>query len=249
MNKCKNYIIMFLMILTVAFTISTIQSYTMESLLMADSPFGSNVIEDNGSSGGDLKSRAEASGKKAQTYVAEFKNVEALNNQLAKVSSYARWFVVFIASTGTITSILVLAMAFIRMANAPASAFQRREVYFDIGKGLLSTVLFGGLTLIMTVFYKTFQTFINKTIMISNDWKAAFGYALIEYKFLISGICGLLSLTMLVIFIKDCLMLGATGTNPQKRAEAIKKICITGAATVGLGGTGLFVAIFNGLLV
>lgn len=239
--KNKISIILIILILCTLF-IPIVNAYAS-----AGDVFGGGI--GGGASGsGDLETIATESGEKAQQNVAGFNNTEMLNSRIGDLFGLIRWGVAFLTSLGTISSFLILSMAFVRLANAPDNSFQRRNCYIDILKGGLSVICFGGLTLLMTIFYKSFSVFIQKTVLLSSEWKKAFGFALVEFKYLICGVCGVLSITMFVLFLKDILNLASSGGNPQKRAEGIKKIVITGIATMGIGGVGVIVAIFNGLL-
>ena len=199
-------------------------------------------------SGSNVENRGIDAGQTAKTQVAKFKNIDALNSALDKFFELVRWGIAFLTGFGTITSFFILSLAFVRLSAAPSSSWQRRNCYMDILKGAISTICFGGLTLIMTVFYKTFSSIITRGINISSRWKDSFAYALVEYQYLICGVCGILSLSMFVLFVKDIMELAASGGNPQGRASAMKKILVTGVATIGIGGVGVLVAIFNGLL-
>lgn len=210
--------------------------------------FGNGELDSAGGAGTSIITNAINDGNQSASRASAFRNVDGLNNAIGNYTNLVRWAIGFLSTLGTITSFLILALAFVRLANSPTSAFQKREVYIDIMKGVICTVAFGGLTLLMTVFYKTFSMFIQNTIMLSSDWRTAFTYALVEYKYLICGVMGVLSLTLFVLFLKDVTMLGATSTNPRARAEAMKKVVVTLAASIGMGGTGVFVAIFNGLI-
>lgn len=197
----------------------------------------------------NYKTEAENSGATAMNRIGNhFKNVNELNNALDRLFGQIRWVISIISIFGTITSFLIFSYAFVRLATYPTDPILRRKCMVDILQSGVATVLLGGLSLILTVFYKTFMGFIQNSIMLSSNYKAAFALALNEYKYLISGILGVLALTMLILFIKDVLDLAAHGQNPQERAKHIRGLMITGLATVGFGGTGIFVAIFNGLL-
>lgn len=237
MKKKTSIILLFLIIIAL-----------LSPVLVSASPFGGGENSSSAGSANSIQNQAIAEGEFAGSAAAGFKDVNAMNEALDEFFGLVRWGIAFLTTLGTISSFLILSMAFVRLANAPAAAFQRRNCYIDILKGGLSVICFGGLTLLMTVFYKTFSIFISKTVMLSSNWRTAFAFALVEFKYLICGACGVLSLTMFVLFVKDVLELGASGGNPQKRAESIKKLLITGAATIGIGGVGVFVAIFNGLL-
>lgn len=241
-NKLTKLIVLILLFLLIVPNISIIARATDGSVFGGA---GDGTVEGTGVSYEEL---ADTAGHAASANVGQFKNIDELNSKLDDFFGYIRWGVATLSTFGTITSFLILASAFIRLAAAPESAFQRRNVYMDILVNGLCTIFFGGLTLVMTLFYKTFAGFIQNTVFLTSEWRTAFGYALVEYKYLICGVLGLLSLTMFVIFIKDVLQLASSGNNPQERAKGMKNILITGAATIGLGGTGIIVAIFNGLL-
>lgn len=214
----------------------------------ASSVFGDGENSQTNVVDGSIQEKAEAEGEFAGKVTADFKDIDGLNLAIEKLFGYIRWGIAFLTTLGTISSFLILSMAFVRLANAPEASFQRRHCYTDILKGGVSVICFGGLTLLMTIFYKTFSVFISKTVMLSSNWKTAFAYALVEFKYLICGVCGVLSLTMFILFIKEIFELANSGGNPQKRSQSIQQLLIVGLATIGLGGVGVFVAIFNGLL-
>ena len=85
--------------------------------------------------------------------------------------------------------------------------------------------------------------------MLSKDYKSAFALFLVEYKYLIAGACGVMSLTLMVFFIKDIIVLAGSGGNPNKRAQAVNGLLFSLVGIVGAGSVGLIVAIFTGLLV
>lgn len=196
----------------------------------------------------DIINEAKQSGNDAKKNVAKFKNPEQLNKALDSLFSMIRWSIASITSFGTITSFLIFSISFFRLSTVPSHPIERRKVFIDILQSGISTVLLGGLSLILTVFYKTFMTFINSLVFLSTDYKLSFALALIEYKFLICGIMGILSLSLFIVFIKDVISLSTGAASPQQRSQAIKGLLTTIIAIIGFGGTGIFVAIFNGLL-
>lgn len=210
---------------------------------------GTSNSEINSNTGqNEITSQAKSAGKDSTKQVAKFKNPEQLNIALDNLFKMFRWGIATITTFGTITSFLIFSLAFFRLSTAPSHPIERRKVMIDIIQSGVATVLLGGLSLIMTVFYKTFSTFINNTIFLTTDFKTAFAMALIDYKFLICGIMGVIALSMFIVFIKDIISLASSGGNPQQRAQAMKGLLTTGIAVIGFGGTGVFVAIFNGLL-
>jgi hypothetical protein len=241
MSKKLLILMIFLLLTTLLFPI----------LIYADTenPFGQmNATDGGGTSSPSLTQQAIQSGKDAAGQMAEWKNVSELNEAMEGLFKYIRWGISFLTALGTISSFFILSWSFIRLAANDGAEFQRFNCYKDILKSGICCICFGGLTLLMTIFYKTFSNFINNTIMLTNNWELAFAYALVEYKFLICGVCAVLSVTMFVIFLKDIVVLSTSSGNSQKRAKAIKDLFVTGAATIGIGGVGVFVAVFNGML-
>lgn len=178
-----------------------------------------------------------------------FKNNAELNERLDDLWEFIRWMLGALSVFGTISSFLILTKSFVTLAWLPDFPMERRKCYKDILTSGICTILFAGLSLVMTVFFKTFQAFITKNIFASSNYRQAIAYALIEYKYLIAGACGVLSLTLIAFLIKDIVALAASGGNPRKREESMRSILFTLIGIAGTGGVGLLVSIFNGLLV
>lgn len=211
-------------------------------------PFEGGSPSNNADGSTNYEVSAAADGESAFNRI-NIKNEKTLNSALDKLFGQIRWIISIITIFGTITSFLIFSYSFVRISTYPTDPILRRKSMVDILQSGIATILLGGLSLILTVFYKTFMNFIENNVMLASNYRAAFAMALNEYKYLIAGILGVLTLTMLILFIKDIIDLAISGHNPQERAKNIKGLLITGLATVGFGGTGIFVAIFNGLLV
>ena len=176
------------------------------------------------------------------------RNLETLNLRIDKLWQFVRWGLGILSVFGTISSFFILSKSFLQLAWIPDHPIQRRKVYTDILTSGICTILFSGLALVMTVFFKTFENFLNNSVMLTSNYKSAFALFLIEYKYLIAGACGLMSLTLIVFLIKDILVLAGGSSNPQARASAIKSIMFTIVGIIGSGSVGLLVGIFTGIL-
>lgn len=91
------------------------------------------------------------------------------------------------------------------------------------------------LTLNGTTAYAVAQT--------KNDFMTKFGEFFDTYKTIISAFIGFGLLTSIGVFIFHFCKLSATASNPQKRAEVINNLLITGVCTALLGGVPLVVVL------
>jgi len=82
----------------------------------------------------------------------------------------------------------------------------------------------------------------------SKDTDNAWTHLFEKYKGFIVGVGGILTLTMLLLFIKNFMHLGVTSGNPQARQQVLTGLIITGLATAGLGSVTTFVALFYYIL-
>ncbi|MDF2879519.1 MAG: hypothetical protein K0R54_76 [Clostridiaceae bacterium] len=73
------------------------------------------------------------------------------------------------------------------------------------------------------------------------EGESAFTSFINQYKYFITGFAGVAATTMLLIFIKNFMTLGASAGNPQARSQALMGCLWTFIATAGLGGVTLFV--------
>ena len=175
-------------------------------------------------------------------------NEDALNLAIDGLWDNIRIIISFITGFGTLSSFIIFMVIFMRISALPAHPTQRRKAMEDIVTSGVSTILLGGLTLILTVFYKFFANFLSSGFIFMKDWKVAFAMVLIRYKFLITGILGLGSLTMILMFIKSFMQLTVSSGNPSQRQQAITGLFLTGLATAGMGGITIVVALFTGIL-
>lgn len=176
------------------------------------------------------------------------RNLDTLNIRIDNLWQFVRWGLGILSVFGTISSFFILSKSFLQLAWIPDHPIQRRKVYTDILTSGVCTILFAGLSLIVTIFFKTFENFLNNSVMLSSDFKSAFALFLIEYKYLIAGACGVMTLTLIVFLIKDIVVLAGSGGNPQARSSAIKGIMFTILGIIGSGSVGLLIGIFTGLL-
>jgi len=179
---------------------------------------------------------------------AESAKRDALNIALEDFWKNIRYVVSFLMAFGSLSSFIIFIVIFMKLASLPAHPMQRRKAMEDIVMSGLATMLMGGLSLILTVFYQFFQPFFSTGIMFTKDWKIALGVLLFEYKGLISIFLGIGTMTMILLFVKNFVGLAASAGNPQTRKQALTGILLTGIATVGLGGLTIVVAVFNGAL-
>lgn len=78
----------------------------------------------------------------------------------------------------------------------------------------------------------------------SVDNMATWKVLIIRYKAFIVGIAGFAAVTMVVLFIKNFIKLGAVASNPQARSETLKGLLVTGIATGLLGSVALITSLF-----
>lgn len=73
-----------------------------------------------------------------------------------------------------------------------------------------------------------------------DSWKTV----LEKYKYFISGFAGVGAVTMVALFIKNFLALGASSGNPNARSQALTGCLWTGVAAAGLGAVSLITGVF-----
>ena len=246
--KYKSYKIYKILIILILIFLFPVNCFATNSFTYNNPFTDAKPLENNDGRSPNYETTAKDKGKEAFGRI-NIRNEKELDDALDNLFGQIRWIISIVSVFGTITSFLIFSYAFVRLSTYPTDPILRRKCMVDILQSGIATVLLGGLSLILTIFYKTFMGFIENNVMLISNYKAAFAMALNEYKYLISGILGVLAITMLILFIKDILDLASSGQNPQARAKNLKGLLITGLATIGFGGTGIFVAIFNGLLV
>jgi len=69
-----------------------------------------------------------------------------------------------------------------------------------------------------------------------------------KYKGLISGLCAVLTVTMIGFFALNITKLGASGDNEMARKKAIQGIMFSAIATVLFGGMSIFIGLFWNVL-
>lgn len=77
---------------------------------------------------------------------------------------------------------------------------------------------------------------------------AAWNTILLKYKGIISGVAGVITLTLVVFFLINITKVAGSSTNPQALANALKGVLWTGIATAGVGAVDIFLAIFYNAL-
>ncbi len=186
---------------------------------------------------------------KSDTAQWEFRNLKELNVRIDNLWKFIRWGLSFLCAFGAISSFFILTKSFLQLSWLPDHPAQRRKVYVDILTSSVCTILFGGLATVMTIFYKSFEELVMSKAIYSRDYKSAFALFIVEYKYMIAGADAILTLTLIIILIKDILELATSGGNPRKREEAIRSLLFTIAGIVGCGAVGLLVGIASGILV
>mgnify|MGYP001164619204 FL=1 len=73
------------------------------------------------------------------------------------------------------------------------------------------------------------------------DSNSAWNNFLGKYRNFIVGVAGVGSITMVILFIKQFIKLGASSDNPVERSRALQGILWTGIATAGLGAVAIIV--------
>lgn len=69
-----------------------------------------------------------------------------------------------------------------------------------------------------------------------------------KYKSLISGVCGVLSVTMIFFFIFNITKLSATADNDMARKKTINSLLYSAIAAVLMGGSSVFIGLFWNVL-
>ncbi len=77
---------------------------------------------------------------------------------------------------------------------------------------------------------------------------AAWNTIFIKYKGVISGVAGVITLTLIVFFLINLAKVAGSSDNPTARAAALKGLLWTGIATAGVGAVDIFLAIFYNAL-
>ena len=83
----------------------------------------------------------------------------------------------------------------------------------------------------------------------TQDSKSAWKTVIDKYKYFISGFAGVGAVTMVALFIKNFISLGASSGNPNARSQALTGCLWTGIAAAGLGAVSLITGVFYKLLV
>lgn len=78
---------------------------------------------------------------------------------------------------------------------------------------------------------------------VSSGFETAIKDFVTEYKLVFSGVAGFAILTSIGIFIYHFCQLSASSSNPQKRAEAINNLLVTGICVALLGAIPLIVVL------
>lgn len=114
---------------------------------------------------------------------------------------------------------------------------KRKKIFF-----LLLLIL----TSLVMMFYINNITVYASSVSTSEHFMDKFGAFFNQYKVILSGVMGFSLLTSIAIFIYHFCRLSATASNPQKRAEVINNLLITGLCTALLGAVPLIVILlFN----
>lgn len=247
-TKKTFFIISFILLLLISFSFSI-------NKVKADGYYGnptSNLLDEvpstSDSDGSAMNEKDILDSASFDASKINIRNLDTLNLRIDNLWQFVRWGLGILSVFGTISSFFILSKSFLQLAWIPDHPIQRRKVYTDILTSGICTILFAGLSLVMTVFFKTFENFFNNSVMLTSNYKSAFALFLIEYKYLIAGACGVMSLTLILFLIKDIIVFASSGSNPQSRVSAVKGIMFTIVGIIGSGSVGLLVGIFTGLL-
>lgn len=101
-------------------------------------------------------------------------------------------------------------------------------------------------TSLAMMFYINDITVYASSVSTSSEFMDKFKAFFQEYKSILVGVMGFSLLTSIGIFIYHFCRLSATASNPQKRAEVINNLLVTGLCTALLGAVPLIVLLlFN----
>lgn len=81
-----------------------------------------------------------------------------------------------------------------------------------------------------------------------NDTSSTFQKVFDKYRVLISGISGVVAITMLLLFILQAFRLGNSAHNPSERQKAMNGLIWLGIATAISGSVSLFAGLFYNML-
>ena len=82
---------------------------------------------------------------------------KALADAIEDFMGKIRYVIAFITGIGALTSVIIFISQFVRLAYMPSFPAQRRRVIEDMLQSVITVILFGGATTVMTVFYAPFM--------------------------------------------------------------------------------------------
>lgn len=189
----------------------------------------------------------EISGRINKTSIDDVRK-ESLNKSLNSLYTVVRNATTLVMVFGILTSIIVALWNFFKMAFMPSHPMQRRNCLETIASSSVVAILLSGLTLIMNVLIGTFQGSFTSSIIYANDWRVAGVVFLAQYRDVIVGFFGIITMSMVLALAWQFMNLVLAGGNPQKKSAAITGILITAAATAGVGGIMTVMSILTGLV-
>ena len=169
---------------------------------------------------------------------------KSLNSLYTKVRNATTIVMVF----GILTSVLVALWNFFKIAFMPSHPMQRRTALESIVTSSVVAILLAGLTLIMNILIGTFQGSFASAMIYATDWRVAGVVFLAQYRDIIVGVFGIITMSMVLALSWQFMNLVLAGGNPQKRTQAITGILITAAATAGVGGIMTVMSLLTGLV-
>lgn len=176
------------------------------------------------------------------------RNKEAVNNSLNNLYGVIKDVITWLMAFGMLSAILIMIFNFVKLATIPSHPIKRRECIEKIIISIITVILTGGLSVVLSIIYGTFQESLNNGLIFSKDWRYPAVVFLNEYRSIITGFFGVATLTMLLALGYSFLKLVLSGENPQKKQQAISSILITSCATAGVGGVLLITSLFTGLI-
>lgn len=147
-----------------------------------------------------------------------------------------------------LTSIVVIIVLFCKLPYLSRFPIERRKTMENIFQFVGVAVFSGGIFTFFGPYWGMYDDFVNNFMQYSQSWENVINPIFSSYKDFVSGIFGLASLTMLVLFIKSFLQLGISASNPEARREAMTGILLNGIGIAGLGGVAVWIGLFWNML-
>ena len=167
---------------------------------------------------------------------------------MMKLSSLADKIFAVIIGFGLITSLLCFTVIFMTLVWMPDNPMLRRKAMIDIITSGISVILLGNAWVIISLFQSTFQRFWQSYAVYSKDWLTVSNMVLSEYKWFVTGLCGIGTLVALAMFVVNFAGLALAGSNTSKRSGKMKDLLYCAIATAGLGSITAITAFFWNML-